>query len=70
LFDGEVTIEEKVDGSQFSFGLIDGELQCRSHNQQLVIDEPEKMFAPTQKSKETLLREGFDESRIVVTGNT
>lgn len=44
LFDGEVTIEEKVDGSQFSFGIIDGELQCRSHGKQLILDAPEKMF--------------------------
>ena len=44
LFDGEVTVEEKVDGSQFSFGIIDGELQCRSHGKQLILDAPEKMF--------------------------
>lgn len=44
LFDGIVTVEEKVDGSQFSFGVIDGELQCRSHGKQLIVDNPEKMF--------------------------
>lgn len=44
LFDGEVLIEEKIDGSQFSFGIIDGELQCRSHNKQLILQAPEKMF--------------------------
>jgi len=30
LFDEPVTVEEKVDGSQFSFALIDGELSARS----------------------------------------
>lgn len=44
LFD-DVVVEEKVDGSQFSFGVKDGELYCRSKGQQLVIDNPEKMFA-------------------------
>ena len=44
IFDDEVTIEEKVDGSQFSFGIFDGELQCRSKGKQLILDAPEKMF--------------------------
>lgn len=44
LFDGTVIIEEKVDGSQFSFGVIDGELQVRSHGKQMLVDAPEKMF--------------------------
>lgn len=38
LFDDDVVVEEKVDGSQFSFGVFDGELKCRSRNQQLVLD--------------------------------
>lgn len=44
LFLGPVIIEEKIDGSQFSFGVIDGELQCRSKGKQLILDAPEKMF--------------------------
>lgn len=44
-----VTIEEKVDGSQFSFGLFDQEngervLRCRSKGAQLNLIAPEKMF--------------------------
>lgn len=39
-----VIIEEKVDGSQFSFGRFGGELRCRSKGQQLNIEAPEKMF--------------------------
>ena len=44
LLQGDVTVEEKIDGSQFSFGVIDGELQCRSKGKQIIIDAPEKMF--------------------------
>ena len=44
LLQGPVVVEEKIDGSQISFGLIDGELQCRSRKQQMVMDAPEKMF--------------------------
>ncbi len=44
IFSGPVIVEEKVDGSQFSFGVIDGELQCRSKGKQLILDAPEKMF--------------------------
>jgi hypothetical protein len=43
LFDGPVEIQEKVDGSQFSFGRYDGELVCRSRNT-VLNDPPEKMF--------------------------
>ncbi len=35
LFAGPVVIQEKVDGSQFSFGFINGELCFRSKNQQI-----------------------------------
>ena len=45
IFLGDVEITEKVDGSQFGFGKIDGELMCRSKGKQLVLDAPEKMFA-------------------------
>lgn len=45
LFLDPVIIEEKVDGSQFSFGVFDGELRCRSKGQQLIIDAPEKLFS-------------------------
>lgn len=44
LFD-EVIIEEKIDGSQFSFGRFNGELKCKSKGAQINVDYPEKMFA-------------------------
>lgn len=35
LFNGPILIEEKIDGSQFSFGMRDDVLHCRSRNQAL-----------------------------------
>lgn len=45
LFDGPITVEEKIDGSQFSFGVFDGQIKCRSKGVEIVVDAPEKMFA-------------------------
>lgn len=45
VFDGEVVIQEKVDGSQFGFGLNeDGELVFRSHKCELFPETADKMF--------------------------
>ena len=44
---GPVVVQEKIDGSQFSFGVdTDGNIGCRSHHKQLSLDAPTKMFAP------------------------
>lgn len=43
IFQEEVEITEKVDGSQFSFGKKDGELVCRSKGKE-IYDNSEKMF--------------------------
>lgn len=62
LFDGPVVVEEKVDGSQFSFGVFDGEVKCRSKGQQIIVGHPEGMFAAAVemvKQKAHLLKEGF-----------
>lgn len=45
LFQGEVTIEEKVDGSQFSFGVFEGELKMRSKGSDLYMPVNNKLFA-------------------------
>lgn len=44
LFSSDVVVQEKVDGSQFSFGVIDGVLFARSKGQDILIDNPDKMF--------------------------
>jgi hypothetical protein len=45
LFQGPVLVEEKIDGSQFSFGTINGQLELRSKGAELYPDNPEKMFS-------------------------
>lgn len=44
LLADDVLVEEKIDGSQFSFGFINGEFRCRSKGAVLNIVAPEKMF--------------------------
>lgn len=58
LFMGPVVAEEKVDGSQFSFGVaLDGTLMCRSKGQQIVLDAPEGMFARAVETAKKLAPE-------------
>ncbi len=62
IFDDDVIIEEKIDGSQFSFMKLDGELYCRSKGAQIVVDAPEKMFSraiETVKEIQHLLTDGW-----------
>jgi hypothetical protein len=57
-----VVIEEKVDGSQFSFGLFEDGLRCKSKEALLNLDAPEKMFSKaveTVKNLESLLKPGW-----------
>ena len=57
LFAEPVAIEEKVDGSQFSFGIFDDGLRARSKGKELVLDAPEKMF---QQAVDTVRELGGD----------
>jgi hypothetical protein len=64
LMDGPVVVQEKIDGSQFSAGVIDGKLYCRSHHNALNLEEPPKMFRDAVSTfvrlhKEWRLREGW-----------
>lgn len=45
IFKEEVEISEKVDGSQFAFGKLGGEVVLRSKGARLYVANPEKMFA-------------------------
>jgi hypothetical protein len=51
---GPVLVEEKVDGSQFSFGAFGPILRARSKGKELVLDAPEKMFEAAVKSVQEL----------------
>lgn len=44
LFNGPVEVTEKVDGSQFGFGKVDGRLFVRSKGRELDLDNPDGMF--------------------------
>jgi len=58
---GEVIIQEKVDGSQFSFGKNeDGELVCRSKGQQQDLYAPDKMFTAGVEYVKSLDLSGFE----------
>lgn len=62
LFDGPVVVEEKLDGSQFSFGLFGGSLLVRSKGRCFDIDGPDALFAPaceTVKALKGLLHEDY-----------
>lgn len=59
LFD-EVIVEEKIDGSQFSFGRFSGELKCKSKGAEINVEFPEKMFSNAVETvKELDLIEGW-----------
>lgn len=55
LLSDPIIVEEKLDGSQFSFGRFDGELRCRSKGAHLNIFAPEKMFIPGIETAKRLL---------------
>lgn len=58
----DVIVEEKVDGSQFSFGVFGGQLRCRSKGQEIVLDAAEKQFAKaieTSRELAPILTDGW-----------
>ncbi len=58
IFAEPVVIEEKVDGSQFSFGEIDGILRARSKNVEINLDDAPDLFAPAVETVRRLHSEG------------
>lgn len=44
IYEGPIEVTEKLDGSQFSFGLLNGELVMRSKGKQIFPEKPESMF--------------------------
>ena len=59
LFD-PVIVEEKVDGSQISWGRFDGVLKVKSHHKEMEPDAPEKMFKDAIEHIKTLsLHDGW-----------
>lgn len=58
IFQGPVIVQEKVDGSQFSFGLVDGELEIRSKAAVIFPDNPPQMFAAAVETVRGLHEQG------------
>ena len=58
LLGAHVVIQEKVDGSQFSFGLKDGEPVMRSRGKQIFSAEVDKLFCPAAETVMRLADEG------------
>jgi len=62
VLDDPVVVQEKIDGSQISFGLIDGEISIRSHGAQIYPEDPPKMFKKAVeeiRKRSNVLREGY-----------
>jgi hypothetical protein len=58
---GETIAEEKVDGSQISFGVLDGILRVRSRGQEVILDAPGMFDVAVEQIQEIqhLLRPGY-----------
>jgi hypothetical protein len=62
LLEGEVVVEEKIDGSQFSFGVFGGELKVRSRGREFHPDAADDMFKRAVESvreRQHLLTDGW-----------
>jgi len=63
ILTGPVVVEEKVDGSQFSFGFVDGKLKMRSRRVEVFEDAGDKIFWPAIEHLKTIgscLREDYN----------
>lgn len=59
LFSGAVVVQEKVDGSQFTFGVIGGELHCRSKGAVVPLETRDANFRPAVDTAIRLHTEGL-----------
>lgn len=69
ILDGPVVVQEKLDGSQFSFGMLpDGALACRSKSAHIDIDDPPAMFRPAVETVLDAWRRGVLYDSVVYRG--
>lgn len=59
LFEGAVVVQEKIDGSQFTFGAINGELHCRSKGARVYLETSDSNFKPAVATAVRLFNEGL-----------
>lgn len=58
VFSGDYCIEEKIDGSQFSFGVNDHGFHCRSKGAVIDTDNPPALFTRAVQTAKTLFLDG------------
>jgi hypothetical protein len=59
MFEGEVEVTEKIDGSQFTFGFNEnGTFECRSKGQMIDMEHP-GMFAIAVEQAKRIIKEHF-----------
>jgi hypothetical protein len=58
IFEGPVVVQEKYDGSQFSFGVIEGNLRTRSRGREFDPNFPPNLFKPTVEYVMNLFEKG------------
>lgn len=68
LFDGPVVVQEKVDGSQFSFGVLGGALHLRSKGATIYPETTDKLFRAAVDTVMGLFHDGLLEEGWVYRG--
>ena len=46
IYDGDVELTEKVDGSMFRFGILENEVVCGTKRTKINLDTPDHLFRP------------------------
>lgn len=70
IFDGEIEITEKLDGSHFAFGLLQGRLCMRSKGQEIFLEKVQKLFKPAVDTVLRLHDENKLEEGVIYYGET
>ena len=68
LLDGDIVVQEKVDGSQFSFMVIDGQLYMRSKGAVIFPGNVQGLFAPTANNVIALFEAGIIPEGLIFRG--
>lgn len=59
LLEGQVLVEEKIDGSQWSFGSFGGELKLKTHHKERAYPVDEKMFSGAADEVYSMFKAGM-----------
>jgi len=70
IFEDAVEITEKIDGSQFRFGLVDEHLECCSKGRTLDLNTTDKLFKPAIETCKNIFNKGIINKNYVFIGET